>query len=186
MERINKYFKQLFDDKIDIHQQFFNVILLVGIFGIFSELILSFIFKSGALSSVLIFADMLLFIGAFFLSNYMNKLKIAELLIVIMLNNVILPFAFIVSGGFKSGMPLWMVLGLIHTLFLLKGRKRIVVFIINCLGCFGTVITTLINPNLLFPVLYPQFSSIKIILSMFIVVVILGELGNYNVPKDFL
>ena len=180
MKRINEYFNKFFDRQIDIHQQFFNVILVVDTFGIFGELLLSFVFRSGAICSFLVFLDLILFISAFFLSNKLNKLDFAKFLITIVMNNIILPLAFVVSGGFSSGMSLWMVLGLIHTLFLLKGKQRVIIFIINCIGCFGTIIFTIFKPEILGEIKHPEFVFVKMILSMLLVVIILGVIFYYQ------
>ena len=180
MEYIKEYLKQIFDDKKDIHQHFFNIILLVGIGGILCEFFLSIIFRSGFATTFLILTYLILFIIAFVLSNYFNKLKLAELLTIIVGNNLILPSLYITSGGFKNGMPLWMILGLIETLLLLTGKQKIIIFGINCLSCFGVIIFSFVKPDILFPINYPQYCYIKIVLGMLFVVIILGAIFTYQ------
>ena len=180
MNYVKKYFKEIFDDKIDIHQRFFSIILLVSIVGLLGEFILSLIFGYGFASSILILATILLFIFSFILTNHFNKINLAEILTMIILNNMLLPSLFVASGGFDGSMPLWMSLGLVETLFLLKGKKRVIVFIINCLGCFGIIIFSAIVPDIVLPVKYQNLAFIKIILGMLFIILILGIMFSYQ------
>ena len=180
MGRIKSYIKKIFDDEVDIHKHFFNIILIVGEGGILCELILSAFFKLGFPCIFLLIANIFLFLIAFILSNIFNKLILAERLTLILGNNVLLPCAFLAMGGFNSGLPIYMLLGLIGTLLLLKGREKIIIFIINCIGCFGTIVVSLIFPRVVLPLVYPQFAPLRIILAMLFVVIILGVIFSYQ------
>ena len=180
MGRIKNYIKRIFDDTIDIHQHFFSIILVIGTCGILGELICSIVFRSGFPSIILLISNILLFFVSFILSNNFKKLELAERLTLILGNNVILPCGFLVMGGLRSGMPLYMVLGLIGTHLLLQGREKIIIFVINCLGCFGTILASLINPSLLLPLTHPEYVPIRILLAMLFVVIILGVIFSYQ------
>ena len=57
------------------------------------------------------------------------------------LNGIFLPVTFLRSGGLKSGMPLWFVLGFISLFFLLRGKSLVagtVITIIADAYCFYT------------------------------------------------
>ena len=180
METIKEYLRKIFDEKNDIHQRFFSIVLIVGIAGILLELILSFIFNYDLKSTLIIIFSLVLFAVAFFLTNNFKKLTLAEYLVLIIINNLTLPSLFVLLGGFKTGMPFLMLLGLIVTLFILQGKQRLIVFLINCVGCFGIIIYSIIKPEVLEPVNYPQFSIIRIILGMVFVVLILGIIFSYQ------
>ena len=180
MERIRGYIKKIFNDETDINKHFFSIILLVGTIGIFGELLLSFIFKSCFAFIFLLIANIMLFVLAFFLSNNFNKLEFAEKLTLYMGNNILLPCAFLAIGGMQSHMPIYMVLGLVGTHILLTGKDKYITFIINSIGCFGTMILSLIYPQIILPVTNSQFIHLRIILAMLFVVIILGIIFSYQ------
>ena len=78
-----------------------------------------------------------LFAGAFFMGvlfwagKKFKQYDICSFILMLGLNGIFLPVTFMRSGGLKSGMPLWFVLGFISLFFLLRGKGLIA----------GTVIT---------------------------------------------
>ena len=56
------------------------------------------------------------------LAKKTRRIELCSCILIIVLNCVILPFAYFTSGGVKSGMNAWFVLGIFIVFLLIKGK----------------------------------------------------------------
>ena len=126
---------------ISIHAQLFRFMSLLGtiamaVGGVYTLAEGMEIKNVAALFAGALFMGMLFWAGKKF-----QQYDLCSFILMSGLNGIFLPVTFLRSGGLKSGMPLWFVLGFISLFFLLRGKSLVagtVITIIADAYCFYT------------------------------------------------
>ncbi|MDE7429658.1 MAG: DegV family EDD domain-containing protein [Lachnospiraceae bacterium] len=74
--------------------------------------------------------------------------KMASWLLAIGTNMVFFPLLFITSGGTQSGMPVWLVLGVVYIFLLFEGRSFLLAITLSLLSFLGTYLVAYYRPEL--------------------------------------
>ena len=74
--------------------------------------------------------------------------KMASWLLAIGINMVFFPLLFITSGGTQSGMPVWLVLGVVYIFLLFEGRSFLLAITLSLLSFLGTYLAAYYRPEL--------------------------------------
>lgn len=123
----------------------FYVMVVIEMLAMFIIALLQVAMKFKTDSIIPLFASVvyLLFI-LFFANAYPNKLAIFKAMTLIPMLLVIIPYLYMGTegGGIKSGMPIWMVLGLLMIFLFTKGIYFIVLFSVTLSVYIGCVIYT--------------------------------------------
>lgn len=126
---------------VSIHAQLFRFMSLLGtiamaVGGVYTLAEGMEIKNVAALFAGALFMGMLFWAGKKF-----QQYDLCSFILMSGLNGIFLPVTFLRSGGLKSGMPLWFVLGFISLFFLLRGKSLVagtVITIIADAYCFYT------------------------------------------------
>ena len=126
---------------VSIHAQLFRFMSLLGtiamaVGGVYTLAEGMEIKNVAALFAGTLFMGMLFWAG-----NKFQQYDLCSFILMSGLNGIFLPVTFLRSGGLKSGMPLWFVLGFISLFFLLRGKSLAagtVITIIADAYCFYT------------------------------------------------
>lgn len=180
MNKIQKLVKNLLKEEYDIQHRLLNLALFFGMCGVFVSLITSIFLGFGLWSNLLVFILLIFFGICFWIANGLNHPQISAVIICLVLNDFIFPALYITSGGINSGMPAWMVLGLMSSIVLMKGKKTIPVFFISLAGFVGAVIFGHFRPDLFYVVESKISILIDMIFAVGIISAILGSLFKYQ------
>lgn len=127
---IKKFFNRLFSEELDIEQRLLNLILMAAFIGGFFSLISTFIIGGYEGAKLVAIMLIVVLISLYFSVVRKNKI-IAAFIITTMANVVIFPIMYFKSGGMYSGMPIWLVMGLIFTWLTLRGKICYIMYIID-------------------------------------------------------
>ena len=74
--------------------------------------------------------------------------KMASWLLAVGTNMIFFPLLFITSGGTQSGMPVWLVLGVVYIFLLFEGRSFLLAITLSLLSFLGTYLVAYYRPEL--------------------------------------
>lgn len=180
MLKDNKLIRRLFGEQYDIEHRLLNIIILVGILGVSFACLISVIMKQNAITQLLSFSCLILFIIIFWIANRLKRSQFAIIFFSILFNCLILPSLFLSSGGIESGMPLWCLLGYVFPFLLIKGKKSYIVFIISILEFIGLVIYSYYHPEIIMKMASVKMVLTDIVITMIAVVVIISSIFRYQ------
>ena len=170
----------MFREELEIRHMLLNLILLAAFFGGTISLIISIVLKvhiSSVLSMVLIIAVVA---ACLFISNKMNKPQIASLILVSLANIFIFPIMYFTSGGMYSGMPIWLVLGMILTWLLLTGKLCCIMYILNVGVVAACFVAEMTFPDFVIPMESQKAISLDVLQSIVVVTCIFGVIFKYQ------
>lgn len=133
--QIKKLLKRIFDyllrPELDISTRITNIILVLGALALPFCIIIS-IFINTSIDGII--AEIILSLVALFLIWYLNSQKRAQFPIAMAmagLNLIVFPMLFFETGGRTTGMIIWMFLGSVYSVFILKGTFRVLAYVFN-------------------------------------------------------
>lgn len=180
MDRLKIMIKNMFREELDIQHKLLNLILSAAFAGGIISLLISIAigFDAGA---VLIVVLIVLVVGiSLWIANIMNKPQVAALLLVITANMVIFPMMYFMNGGMNSGMPVWLVLGMIFSWLILKGSTCIAIYIINAVVVVCCILLEMKHPEMVYVMESRTARYFDLIQSMIIVTCIFGSIFKYQ------
>jgi len=180
MSGFKRFFKKFYQESFDIQHRLLNIILLSGMLGIILSCISSIFLGFDPLSYVLIAVCLVFFLLTFWVANGLKRPQLAVVILSLVANNVVLPLLYLWSGGMKSGMPIWCLMGLIFSVMLLKGRKAYIIFSINLLGFLSIVIISYKFPQYLISLDSLKFVYIDMVIAIVVVATIFTLIFKYQ------
>lgn len=137
---LNKLLHVFVDDKLDIKERLFRIILVVGTVAV-GLAILQGLTLVNADSLMLIYGIMLVaFMSALILTFKYRNTELSSTILGIALIFVALPFIFLRGGGVNSGSGVWMCLGIFYVFIMFSGKKLAVFLVMTLvidLGCYA-------------------------------------------------
>ncbi|MCR4735355.1 MAG: response regulator [Treponema sp.] len=180
MSSLKRFFKKFYQESFDIQHRLLNIILLSGMFGIFLSCVASIFLGFDPLSYILIAVCLAFFLLTFWIANGLKKPQLAVIILSLVTNNLVLPLLYLWSGGMKSGMPIWCLMGLIFSVMLLKGRKAYIIFSINLIGFFTVVIISYKYPQYLITLDSIKSVYIDMVIAIVVVAAIFTLIFKYQ------
>lgn len=180
MSGLKRFFKKFYQESFDIQHRLLNIILLSGMLGIVLSCISSIFLGFDPFSYILIGICLVFFIFTLWVANGLNKPQIAVIILSIITNNIILPLLYLYSGGMKSGMPIWCLMGLIFSVMLLKGKKAYIILSINLLGFLSAVFVSYKFPQFLITIDSIKFIYIDMVIAIVVVASIFTLIFKYQ------
>ncbi|MBR1640375.1 MAG: response regulator [Treponema sp.] len=176
-----KFFrKYFFNEKYELHHKLLNVLILVAMLGGCIAFVMSVTLNFSLFSIILISLILLLcLLGLVIANTYMHP-QIAIIILSLCVNNGIMPFLYITSGGIESGMPLWIALGLLFTLLLIEGKKCWIIFAINFLGNLAVIVYAYFHPEIMWHMDSKSDVYIDIMVAILTLVVTMGAIFKYQ------
>lgn len=127
-------------DELDVKHKLQNMLLTISIVGSSLSVLVAFILNDSLRSKVLSLICLLLQFIAFYVSAVRRKKNAGTMIVFIAINLIIFPLMFFFNGGVYSGMPIWLIFGLIYPWLVSEGAMCIVMFVLNAAAtvvCFG-------------------------------------------------
>lgn len=125
--------RYIFSEKLTIHQQRTNLIIVSGFFAVLFALIVQILEQSPPFA----LAAMLVMLGAvasaFYIVNRLTVSSIAVFLALAFIGDVLFPVVFFTHGGTTSGMAAYFAMSIILMFAVLEGRGRVVAIITHIL-----------------------------------------------------
>lgn len=180
MSGLKRFFKKFFQESFDIQHRLLNIILLSGMLGIVLSCISSIFLGFDPFSYLLIGICLVFFVFTLWVANGLKKPQLAVIILSIITNNIILPLLYLYSGGMKSGIPIWCLMGLIFSVMLLKGKKAYIILSINLLGFLTAVFVSYKFPQFLITIDSIKFIYIDMVIAVVMVASIFTLIFKYQ------
>lgn len=119
---MKKYLEKLFGPSLQMRLILFNIISAVGLLGGMISLTVSLANGLPAVQNLIVFFTLAILVAALYMANVKHMLDQASMLIIIMITLLLMPLMFFTGGGVYSGMPSWLLLGIIFTFLLIRGK----------------------------------------------------------------
>ena len=180
MKKIKQIINIMFNDELDIQHKLLNLILSAAFCGGILSLTASVAIQLDFIALVSI-AMLIVVVGiGLWLANVKKKPQAAALIIVLLGNMVLFPLMYFTGGGMMSGMPVWVLLGLIFSWLILSGKPGICMYIINTAATVGCMLLEMWHPELVTPLANRNAGYIDMIQSMIVVTCIFGGIFRYQ------
>ena len=170
---IRKFLKVFVDEKMDIKERLFRIILVVGSFAV-GLAILQGLTLVNADSLMGIYGIMLLaFISALVLTFKYRNISLSSTILGIALLFIALPYIFIRGGGVNSGSAIWMCLGIFYIFIMFSGKKMILFLGLTALIDIACYYVAYVYPELVVELATPfekHFDSLFAVLTVGITV----------------
>ncbi|MCR4578883.1 MAG: response regulator [Treponema sp.] len=176
-----KNFKDyFFNEKYELQHRLLNVMSLFVIVGGMVAFLMSLFLKFSIHSILLTSIIIILCVVGLIIANTFGHPQISVVLLSLIVNDIIMPFLYMTSGGVESGMPLWLTMGLLFTLLLIEGKKCWIISAFNFLVIMGVIIYAYFNPQLLTPMDSKRDVLIDILVAMLTLTFTLGAIYKYQ------
>lgn len=168
------------NDSYSINRSLFNIMcataLFAGIISTISAIVMHFSLNVIVFCAFIFITSLL----CFFISVKLKLQVFANVLLVLFVNCAIFPVLYFISDGMNGGMPLWILLGLVATLLILKKKVCIVVFTINSLVLVLTIIYGTLHPDVFAPMPNKLMATVDMLLALFIVTISIGLVFKFE------
>lgn len=178
--KLKKMIGLMFPEELEIQYKLLNLILSAAFVGGILSLLLSIGLGLDYVAITMIVMIIALVGFSLWLANIKKKPRMAALLIVIGANLIIFPIMYFTCGGINSGMPVWLVLGMIFSWLILTGRTCFIMYTLNALMVVGCILLEMIYPDLVTPLASRNAFHGDMIQSILIVTCIFGAIFKYQ------
>ena len=144
--------KYLLPEGISVQDKFCNLIYVSTLIGSIGTLIVSMFLTPTLMTLLTILAAIIVISISIYLAVFKRKHKVAALLVVLFINEIIFPIMYFYNGGIHSGMQMWFIIGLAFYFLALDGKTGIITFIIGAITlstCFLLEASGYITPKAL-------------------------------------
>lgn len=179
-----KFFKKhvgyFFRPELDIAHKLTNLIIL-AVFVLQIPAVIETILIGTSISGIIAGILNYVFIGIMLL--VINKFPDSQMSLIIFCASTalfFLPYMYFSDGGLNSGMPLWLVLGLICIFLLLKGPACGIMFAVSVCADAGLVIIEYYHPEYVMTTLSPTAKIIDVVTAMVLLSIIIGSIFKYQ------
>ncbi|MCR5100713.1 MAG: DegV family EDD domain-containing protein [Butyrivibrio sp.] len=168
----------ILNDNFSIDQRLLNLILALGWMGGIVSAIIS-MFLGEYIGALIVIALLAVVMYCLKLSVFYQKPDAAGVIACIVTNMIVFPILFFISGGVKSGVPIWFVLGLVFDWLILRGKTCYIVFTINAVFLLLCIVIGDIAPWLVKEVT-DYYTKYDIMQTLIVVSVVIGVIYKYQ------
>ncbi len=126
-----KFRERFFDEKLEMNNKLSNLIMMCTVVGCFIAFLLSLLVNQDLFASLSILFAFVVLSFCLYLSAWKHEHKVAAILVVLLINEVVFPIMFVTSGGIQSGMVCWLILGLIFPFLVLERYVCVAIYILS-------------------------------------------------------
>ncbi len=177
---MSKSVKSFFKSEESFSVRIFQIIASAGILAMLLGAITNIVSGLPVVATVsILFGGVIVF----FLMIYVTKTKRTELggcVIVLFLNVVLLPFSYFTSGGVRSGLSAWFVLGIFVVFLLVRGKLFWSMLLLSIISTAGTYIYSYYHPDKVIPFEDEWTAYQDIILCVIAVAIIIGLIVRFQ------
>ncbi len=180
MKLIKSIIAEMFGEELDIQHKLLNLILSAAFCGGLISLGASVLIQLDPIALCAI-ALLIVVVGvSLWIANIKKKPQMAASFIVLIGNMVLFPLMYFTGGGMHSGMPVWVLLGLIFSWLILNGRLCIFMYVINTMAAVACMLIEMWYPESVMPLDSRNAGYIDMIQSMVVVTCIFGGIFKYQ------
>lgn len=177
---IDKLYQVLFNEKLDVKERLFRIILLSGTAAV-SLAILQGLTLVNAQNLMLIYIIMFVtFVTAFVLTFKYRNMELSSTILGLVIVVLILPFIFLKGGGVNSGAGLWLCLGIFYVFIMFSGKKLIIFLTITLLTDIGYYTLAYLKPELVEELATPFEKHFDSIFAVIIVGLTIGSVLKFQ------
>jgi len=177
---MNKWTKYFYDKESSFSLKIFQV---AAFGGMLAALTGSFTSVYSGLPYIVVLVTLLGGLAALALmmiARKTNKIELCSCILVVILNCIILPLAFFTSGGVKSGMCAWFVLGLFIIFLLIKGKMFWPMLGISIGSIIFCYVYSYYHPRAIIPLKDERTSYEDMVFSILMVTIIIGVVMRFQ------
>jgi len=126
-----KTWQKLFGDQLDFRVRLFNTIGVVGVLASFTGALVDVANESGFFNVAVCVVAVAVLIWALWYSATTGKYRTSYLIVIVLVFMCFFPALYLASGGYHSGMPIYFLLAMLFTIFLLEGKTMLVMVAIE-------------------------------------------------------
>jgi len=128
---MQKTWQKLFGDQLDFRVRLFNILAVLGIFISLMANIAGIIASTGLASYIATFAMTLIAIAVLWYGNASGKYQLCYMIVIIGIFFILYSALFFNTGGYHSAMPSYFIFAVLFTVFMLKGKKMVVMSVLE-------------------------------------------------------
>ncbi len=181
MEFFRKKVEQLFiSEQYELRHRIMNLVDVCITIALIVMCIYSLIVRMRIIVILPIVLTLAAVIISAYILNFKNNMQLSGIILSGVCNGIMFPFMFFVYGGIDSGIPIWMVFGLIYNMHILYGVASYIltVFTIAVDGmCFFMAYN---YPNIVEPIDGDGIKTLSIYVTMILAALIFGVVFKYQ------
>lgn len=184
MKYINKFKNELFNDSLNISHRLLNLTLCATLIGGLFSLIMTSV---GKLSNcALIIAAMIVIFVLLLWANIGHeaktgkKAKTVTIILIIIVNFIVFPSMYFLEGGMHSGMPVWIVVGMVFDWLFLSGTLCYVMYGVNVIVFGLCIVIEMFYPDTITYIQSPAGTALDIFQSTVAVTCVFGVIFKYQ------
>ena len=179
-EKIKNLYRQWFRDT-DVVRRIYNWVLTIASLAIIIIVEAGMQYEWDGLMAMIVL--LLYLVIMFILANmYPHKLKLLFSFITVPINLAVFPFMFLLAegGGIRSGMPVWMAMGLLLLFMTADGFWFVLQFIVTVMVDFFLFLASYLNPDMIKEVDNPFYYYEDNLIAICIVSLCIGFMIRYQ------
>lgn len=170
----------LMGDENDVKYMMMNIMLAVGLLIAFLAAVLNFAEGGGPFAKFSCIGVFIVAALSLFLSVKKKKPRIGAIIITFFVNVIVFPITFFQCGGIRSGMPLWLLLGLLVVWLFLDGVAFYVMLFLSVGAVSTCVILDYYHPELIKLELANSSWHIDVLSIILLVMLTIGIIFKYQ------
>lgn len=176
------FYSKFIDSNVPLEKRILSLYLYFSILSGTVAVITTYLVGLDLRSVMYICAAVFIGIGCLILSEVFNKTKTAGF--IVMLDMLfIFPVLFFISGGLKSGMPVWMLIMTVSPCILMTGAMRVVMTIISEIVCVSVFMYSVYHPELVIPMETEMQLGLDISETVVFVGIIISALFRFQISS---
>lgn len=179
-EKLLFWKNQYFSPDMPIKKRLFNVIIIGGMCAGVLSTVVSIVMQFSIIATVETAVLFLIMLCLFRCANKYDQFEIVALLLCACVNSVLFPMLYFSNGGMQSGMPLWLVLGVVFNFMLLEGKRFYIALFSGFLAILVCAVLSYYIPEMVIPMDSEADIYFDILQSYVIVSLIIGVLIRFQ------
>jgi signal transduction histidine kinase len=171
---IFKFFYAYFDPALGLRVRLFHVLAIAGIVISISSGIMAVASNSGPIHTVVNFIMAAFAYILLIFSHRTGRYQVCYFITIIVVFMILFPIQFFTAGGYNSGMPSFFVFAVAFTIFMLEGKKAILLSCVELLLYVAICLIAYFYPETVNPFAEEAEEMIDIIFGFTVVSIVLG------------
>lgn len=178
---IRKWIDKLYGGKIDFRERLFRIILTLSVM-VSSVAVIAGIYIG---SPVVVLFPLILMTAVTILALWLvckyRKVGLAAGLMGVLINGILFPTMYFVSGGMGSGAPVWFVLGIVYIFLLFSGKAMYIALFLSIAVLRMTYYLSLKHPEWVIPMDDAASMHVDSMLAVLMVGIVIGVIFKFYV-----
>jgi signal transduction histidine kinase len=128
-EFFRKLTVKIFGAHLEFRVRLFNIVATASVMISSFMGVVGFFSKAGIVDTILCFSSTVSAATLLWYSTVSGKFQLCVTITVVLVFFIFFPILFFATGGYHSGMPSFLILALVFTVYMLEGKKKIILFI---------------------------------------------------------